>query len=71
MARVIVVGGGLAGAEAAWQALREGADVTLYEMRGVKPTPVHQTDKVCRARLLEFCSRAAKSQMQPGSSSRR
>lgn len=45
MARVVVVGGGLAGSEAAWQALREGAEVTLYEMRGVKPTPVHQTDR--------------------------
>jgi methylenetetrahydrofolate--tRNA-(uracil-5-)-methyltransferase len=45
MCCVVVVGGGLAGAEAAWQALGEGADVTLHEMRPIKPTPVHQTDR--------------------------
>ena len=45
MTQVVVVGGGLAGSEAAWQALQLGADVTLYEMRPTHPTPVHQTDR--------------------------
>jgi methylenetetrahydrofolate--tRNA-(uracil-5-)-methyltransferase len=39
-----IVGGGLAGCEAAWQAAEAGADVTLHEMRPVRPTAVHQTD---------------------------
>jgi methylenetetrahydrofolate--tRNA-(uracil-5-)-methyltransferase len=42
--RVTVVGGGLAGSEAAWQLARRGIGVDLHEMRPVKPTPVHQTD---------------------------
>jgi methylenetetrahydrofolate--tRNA-(uracil-5-)-methyltransferase len=41
--RVTIVGGGLAGCEAAWQLARRGVRVELYEMRPVKPTPVHQT----------------------------
>src|SRR5262245_6445907 len=41
--RVTIVGGGLAGCEAAWQLARRGVAVDLYEMRPVKPTPVHQT----------------------------
>jgi len=41
--RVTIVGGGLAGCEAAWQLARRGVKVELYEMRPVKPTPVHQT----------------------------
>jgi len=40
---VSVVGGGLAGCEAAWQIARRGIDVTLYEMRPAVPTPAHQT----------------------------
>jgi methylenetetrahydrofolate--tRNA-(uracil-5-)-methyltransferase len=40
---VTIVGGGLAGCEAAWQLARRGVKVELYEMRPVKPTPVHQT----------------------------
>ncbi len=40
--RVVVVGGGLAGSEAAWQIARTGVPVTLYEMRGVKRTPAHR-----------------------------
>jgi methylenetetrahydrofolate--tRNA-(uracil-5-)-methyltransferase len=43
MNKVIVVGAGLAGSEAAWQAAEMGADVTLYEMRPVVPTQVHQS----------------------------
>ena len=39
-----VIGGGLAGCEAAWQAAEAGADVTIHEMRPVRPTAVHQTD---------------------------
>jgi methylenetetrahydrofolate--tRNA-(uracil-5-)-methyltransferase len=41
--RVVIVGGGLAGSEAAWQLARRGIGVDLHEMRPVKPTPVHQT----------------------------
>ena len=33
MKRIIIVGAGLAGSEAAWQAAQRGAEVTLYEMR--------------------------------------
>lgn len=43
---VIVIGGGLAGCEAAWQLSNFGFKVHLYEMRGVKSTPAHQTDKL-------------------------
>jgi methylenetetrahydrofolate--tRNA-(uracil-5-)-methyltransferase len=39
-----VIGGGLAGSEAAWQAAELGVDVTIHEMRPVRPTAVHQTD---------------------------
>jgi methylenetetrahydrofolate--tRNA-(uracil-5-)-methyltransferase len=39
-----IVGGGLAGSEAAWQAAAAGVDVTIHEMRPVRPTAVHQTD---------------------------
>jgi methylenetetrahydrofolate--tRNA-(uracil-5-)-methyltransferase len=42
-ARVTIVGGGLAGCEAAWQLAQRGVGVDLYEMRPVKQTPVHQT----------------------------
>jgi methylenetetrahydrofolate--tRNA-(uracil-5-)-methyltransferase len=44
MARVHIVGGGLAGSEAAWQVASRGVPVTLYEMRPVRPTAVHKTD---------------------------
>src|SRR4051795_13394753 len=44
MERVTVVGGGLAGSEAAWQAASRGVPVVLHEMRPVKPTAVHKTD---------------------------
>ena len=39
-----IIGGGLAGCEAAWQAAEAGADVTIHEMRPVTPTAVHLTD---------------------------
>ena len=38
-----IVGGGLAGSEAAWQASRSGESVTLYERRPATPTEVQQT----------------------------
>ncbi|MBN1936080.1 MAG: methylenetetrahydrofolate--tRNA-(uracil(54)-C(5))-methyltransferase (FADH(2)-oxidizing) TrmFO [Anaerolineae bacterium] len=43
-AYVTVIGGGLAGCEAAWQAAQRGIDVTLYEMRPNHATPAHCTD---------------------------
>lgn len=44
-AKVNVVGAGLAGSEAAWQLAERGIKVNLYEMRPVKQTPAHHTDK--------------------------
>ncbi|MGB6517706.1 MAG: FAD-dependent oxidoreductase, partial [Candidatus Cybelea sp.] len=41
--RLTVVGGGLAGCEAAWQAAHRGVDVDLYEMRPLRSGPAHQT----------------------------
>jgi len=43
MADVIVIGGGLAGSEAAWQLANRGFKVDLYEMRPHKLTPAHRT----------------------------
>ncbi len=43
---LVVVGGGLAGAEAAWQAAERGVCVTLFEMRPVRTTPAHVTDRL-------------------------
>ncbi len=40
---VHVIGGGLAGSEAAWQAARSGVPVVLHEMRPARSTPVHKT----------------------------
>jgi methylenetetrahydrofolate--tRNA-(uracil-5-)-methyltransferase len=42
-ADVIVIGGGLAGSEAAWQVARRGLNVVLYEMRPQKSGPAHHT----------------------------
>ena len=54
---VTVVGGGLAGSEAAWQIARRGIPVSLYEMRPEQPTPVHKS-----GRLAELvCSNSLKS----------
>lgn len=56
-AKAKVIGGGLAGCEAAWQLARRGVDVTLYEMRPRANTPFHQT-----AHLAELvCSNSFKS----------
>lgn len=42
---VNVIGAGLAGSEAAWQLAKRGIQVNLFEMRPVKQTPAHHTDK--------------------------
>ena len=42
--KVTIIGGGLAGCEAAWQLARRGLGVDLFEMRPIRGTPVHQTD---------------------------
>jgi methylenetetrahydrofolate--tRNA-(uracil-5-)-methyltransferase len=44
LADVTVIGGGLAGSEAAWQAAELGVSVELWEMRPTKSTPAHRTD---------------------------
>jgi methylenetetrahydrofolate--tRNA-(uracil-5-)-methyltransferase len=52
-----IVGGGLAGSEAAWQLASRGHRVVLHEMRGVRGTPAHKTDRL--AELV--CSNTFKS----------
>ncbi|MFN2492625.1 MAG: methylenetetrahydrofolate--tRNA-(uracil(54)-C(5))-methyltransferase (FADH(2)-oxidizing) TrmFO [Pyrinomonadaceae bacterium] len=54
---VNVIGGGLAGVEAAWQTARAGACVRLFEMRPVTQTPAHRTDKLAEI----VCSNSLKS----------
>ncbi len=44
MTDLIVIGGGLAGSEAAWQAAERGLDVSLYEMRPALSTGAHETE---------------------------
>jgi methylenetetrahydrofolate--tRNA-(uracil-5-)-methyltransferase len=61
---VNVIGGGLAGVEAAWQAAQLGAQVNLYEMRPVKQTPAHRSDKLAEI----VCSNSLKSD-EPGTAS--
>lgn len=46
MAGIRIIGGGLAGCEAAWQAAERGVTVTLHEMRPVHQTEVHQTGQL-------------------------
>ena len=45
MTDITIIGAGLAGSEAAWQAAEAGATVTLIEMRPVRGTDAHQTDQ--------------------------
>jgi methylenetetrahydrofolate--tRNA-(uracil-5-)-methyltransferase len=58
---VNVIGGGLAGVEAAWQAAESGVHVKLYEMRPVKQTPAHRTDQLAEI----VCSNSLKTD-EPG-----
>ena len=46
MTKLHVIGGGLAGSEAAWQAAESGIDVLLHEMRPCRATPAHQSDSL-------------------------
>src|SRR3982750_1077509 len=64
MKEIIVIGGGLAGVEAAWQAARAGVNVRLYEMRPVQQTPAHRTDQLAEI----VCSNSLKSD-EPGTAS--
>jgi len=57
-----VIGGGLAGVEAAWQAAEMGASVRLFEMRPVVETPAHRTDQLAEI----VCSNSLKTD-EPGS----
>ena len=57
-----MIGGGLAGSEAAWQAAERGARVRLFEMRPTLPTAAHQTGNLGEI----VCSNSLKSD-QPGS----
>ena len=57
MSRIHVVGGGLAGSEAAWQLAERGHDVVVHEMRPVRGTEAHKTDRL--AELV--CSNTFKS----------
>jgi len=58
--KIRIIGAGLAGCEAAWQCARRGVDVELFEMRPLKSTPAHQTDKF--AELV--CSNSLKSESE-------
>ena len=62
--QLTIIGGGLAGAEAAWHAARAGVSVRLYEMRPTKTSPVHQTGLL--AELV--CSNSLKSDLLTGAS---
>ena len=58
--KIRIIGAGLAGCEAAWQCARQGIAVELCEMRPVKSTPAHQTDRF--AELV--CSNSLKSESE-------
>jgi len=72
MAIVHVIGGGLAGSEAAWQAAELGAEVILYEMRPLVSTGAHRTDKLAElicsnslgSRLLDRASGLLKEELR-------
>jgi methylenetetrahydrofolate--tRNA-(uracil-5-)-methyltransferase len=55
-----IIGGGLAGTEAAWQVARRGRRAVLYEMRPVRTTDAHRTDRL--AELV--CSNSLKSEQE-------
>src|SRR6188472_2159878 len=54
---VTVIGGGLAGCEAAWQIAERGIPVKLFEMRPVRSTPAHKTNHLAEI----VCSNSLKS----------
>ncbi len=64
MPNIHIIGGGLAGSEAAWQIARAGLRVTLHEMRPVRRTAAHQTERL--AELV--CSNSLKSDQGPSAS---
>ena len=57
MRKITIIGGGLAGCECAYQLLKRGYEVDLYEMRPERGTPAHKTDKLCEL----VCSNSLKS----------
>lgn len=57
---ILVIGGGLAGCEAAWQIAQRGFKVQLYEMRPINPTPAHKTDQLAEI----VCSNSFKSDQE-------
>jgi methylenetetrahydrofolate--tRNA-(uracil-5-)-methyltransferase len=59
-APIHIIGGGLAGCEAAWQLARRGIAAALFEMRPVRPTPAHKTGDL--AELV--CSNSLKSEQE-------
>src|SRR5215472_15842482 len=59
-AEVHIIGGGLAGCEAAWQVARADLRAVLYEMRPIRPTPAHKTSDL--AELV--CSNSLKSEQE-------
>lgn len=58
--KIRIIGAGLAGCEAAWQCVRRGVEVELYEMRPAKRTPAHETENF--AELV--CSNSLKSESE-------
>ncbi len=56
-AKISVIGGGLAGCEAAYYLARRGANVTLYEMKPKKYSPAHESPLLCEL----VCSNSLKS----------
>jgi len=62
--KALVIGAGLAGSEAAWQLAQRDINVTLCEMRPVRTTDAHQTDRF--AELV--CSNSLKSDQHPSAS---
>jgi len=57
---ILIIGGGLAGCEAAWQLAKRGHEVTLYEMKPVKFSPAH-----CSPKLAELvCSNSLRSNVR-------
>jgi len=55
---VNIYGGGLAGCEAAYQLLKRGINVTMYEMKRIKKSPAHKLDTLCEL----VCSNSLKSE---------